>query len=161
MGINFFKNILTDSTLMPTWWISNLDWIFDDKKFEKSCGWTKGPRRILTNYINKSISSVFIIKKGNKIVSPKGCMYAIFTSDECACVSFMRHIRNSIAHNNATIITSKKQKFIRFTDYSNNSRDVQTADIMISMDFLIKLQQKYSSTKIAPVESMSNTDLAA
>ena len=68
MSSNFFKNILTDKSLTPTWWGANLDWIFDDKKFEKTLGWTKGPRRALTNYINKNISNISTIKKGNKVI---------------------------------------------------------------------------------------------
>ena len=150
MNSNFFKSTLTDKSLIPTWWVTNLDWIFDDEKFEKTLGWTKGPRRTLTNYIKKNVSNISVIKKGDEILAPKEGAYAIFTSDECVCVSFMRHIRNSIAHSNATIVTSKKPKYIRFKDYSNNTRKIQTADIMISMDLLMGIQQKYASLKNIP-----------
>ena len=161
MNVNFFKSILTDKSLMPNWWVANLDWIFDDKKFERTLGWTKGPRRSLTNYINKNISNTSIIKKGDKIKPPKEGLYAIFTSDDCECISFMRHIRNSIAHNNATIVTSKKKKYIRFTDYSDNTRKNQTADIMIGIDLLTKIQQKYTSLKITSEEYLPKEKLAA
>ena len=161
MRSNFFKNILTDKSLTPTWWGANLDWIFDDKKFEKTLGWTKGPRRALTNYINKNISNISTIKKGNKILAPKDGIYAIFTSDDCVWVSFMRHIRNSIAHRNSTIITSKKQKYICFKDYSDNTRKIQTADIMISMDLLMGIKQKYASLKSTPEEYLPQDIKAA
>lgn len=161
MSSKFFKSILTDKSLVPTWWVANLDWIFDDKKFEKNLGWTKGPRRTLTNYINKYISNNSVIKKGDKILAPKEGVYAIFTSDGCECVSFMRHIRNSIAHDNAIILTSKNQKYIRFKDYSNNTQKIQTADIMISMDLLMRIYQKYISLKNIPEEHLSQDNNAA
>lgn len=161
MSNKFFKSILTDKSLIPNWWVANLDWIFDDKKFERTVGWTKGPRRSLTNYINKNISNTSIIKKGDKIKPPKEGLYAIFTSDDCECISFMRHIRNSIAHNNATIVTSKKKKYIRFTDYSDNTRKNQTADIMISMDLLMGIQQKYASLKNIPEKYLPQDSKAA
>ena len=152
MSSKFFRDVLTDKSLNPTWWISNLDWLFDDKKFEKSLGWTKGPRRALTNYINRNISNIFVIKKGEKIIPPKNDIYAIFTSDDCESVSFVRHIRNSIAHNNTTIMTIKKLKYIHFKDYSSNSGSVQTADIVINMDVLMKIHQKYNLLRKTPKE---------
>ncbi len=101
MNNKFFYTILTDAATNSNWWISNLDWIFDDEKFDKSLGWSKGPRRALTNYIIKKIKNFSIIKKGKIITPPKDCSYAFFTSNGCACVSFMKHIRNAIAHNHA------------------------------------------------------------
>ena len=94
MSSNFFKGTLIDKSLKPTWWVSNLDWIFDDKKFEKTLGWTKGPRRTLTNYINKNVSNISVIKKGNEIFAPNISVtainntYCLFTCCRYSCMNY-------------------------------------------------------------------------
>ena len=147
MNNKFFKTIMTDNSCNQVWWIEHIDWLYDDDKFSKDIGWSKGTKRSLTNYINNQIHIEIIknneLKKTNSINYDKE--FAFFTSSEAYCVDFFRHIRNAIAHNRAIIKTVKNQKYILFEDYKNKNCKEKTAEIYIKIDTLISICKKYNS----------------
>ena len=62
MSSNFFKNILTDKSLTPTWWGANLDWIFDDKNSKKPLDGQRDQEERLPTTLTK-IFLIFLLCK--------------------------------------------------------------------------------------------------
>lgn len=60
------------------------------------------------------------------------------SESECACL--LRHIRNSIAHNNVYLSSTGNRKYILFEDF--NSRGNITARILLSQTDLKKLREE-------------------
>ena len=144
---NFFKGI--NEYLKQDDWYELCDWIFEDH-FNENC-WNRG-------YIGQFIKSVKkiqgirkdAIKYGNtsELSFPKSRSRAKYLIMSCKGKSegadLIRHIRNGIAHDNATVFLQDGIPYVDFYDYRDNQQKVQTAYIHVPLTFIVEIKKIYS-----------------
>ncbi|MBK5253001.1 MAG: hypothetical protein JJE03_00790 [Peptostreptococcaceae bacterium] len=128
-------------------WAETIDWIFNDNKFENYKWKKKGVNKVAryTNKIKKLDyikKDNFIIKKANEINTTTAKdlnLYIEMNSGNSIARDLLRHIRNGIAHGNASI----RNNYLEIKDYKDDKHTQQTAYIWIPLDYLIKMKDIY------------------
>lgn len=143
------KNMFAD-------WASTLDWLVDDKKFSAEKGWSSGYVGSLAKRVKKlsgfSEGSTYIctaIKNlhfpvENKIINGP---YAIFSDGDGEAKSFIKHIRNGIAHGNSSCFIRKGELYIEIKDYSDSSHKHQTAYFFFPASYVVQVHDLYLKVK--------------
>ena len=138
-------------------WIKIIDWLFWDEKFIL---WTKLQlkqfvedykatsmvRDGLYLYDKKAVSNP---SKYNRQKNRKKKSIIIMVRGQGQARDIVRHIRNAVVHGGATLCTRNGIRHLEIIDYGNygenNSRNGQTAYMLIPVDFVKKLFDTYNS----------------
>ena len=137
--MNYFDTIKNDNLKY-----NFLKVLIDENRFKK---FNRNDKCKLTKKMKKLSSLKVISFKSKKKIIPN-----IFNDKDTIimgtsgawCVDLFRHIRNSIFHGRAEVITKKGTKYFVFKDYSSNSCDKQTAYICLNEDNYNKCIQYYN-----------------
>ncbi len=137
-------------------WVKVIDWLLWDGKFSS---WTKDA---LTSFV-VAYKKSYVIANGlylydkKSVVNPthydrkknktKSSIIAMVKGQGQA-KDLIRHIRNGIVHRRAKLCTRNSIRYIEIIDYgkngNQNERSGQTAYLLMPVDFLMVLYQKYN-----------------
>lgn len=121
-------------------YLSVLDWFLEDKDFNNVDNTKRNEYfDMLCKILNFVLGENYFInvkddefcKNSNKILFQDG-------KQKDKLVSFIKHIRNCIAHARIKIRTIKKVKYIEAFDYDNNLNK-QTAYILMPLEYLLEI----------------------
>lgn len=153
----FFEHLISENKYCE--WAATLDWLFDDLKFSSERNWNGGyvgsfTRKIKKlKYLSDNSNSVwhgkvqvkdFPNQNKTRKKAKENCI--IMKAGDSFARDLVRHIRNGIAHGQATITNSKCELYIEIIDYSDKSKsaDKQTAYIYIPMEYITTFYKIYS-----------------
>ena len=144
---NLFQNIVDDNLFND--WAATLDWLFNDKKFDATKGWTSGYVRSLTTkvqgicgfskdktYCHNAIKHLTFPTTRDKTI------LALFSNGDSECKDFIRHIRNGIAHGNTHCIRKKGELYIEIKDYDSTGK-TQTAYFYFPISYITQVHKLY------------------
>ena len=145
METGFFQQLAQHTEIEP--WLSIIDWLLQDKFPDKI--WSSG-------YVGKYIKAVKRfdgLSNGNYIyLAAKDIKYPVVRSKKSILICFgkgngeardlLRHIRNAVAHNNATVFNRRGKCFFEFKDFLSDGK-TQTAYMIFPVDYLMNIYQKY------------------
>ena len=126
-------------------YIDDIDWFLNGKFFEPSHRWTKKRKDSFTRRISKLIekecqtgsASTLDFTPINHHSKQKK---TVFTDGNGKGLSFLKHIRNGIAHGHANLYFPKTP-YIEIRDYQKSGE--QTAYFYIPLDYLTKIIKIY------------------
>lgn len=134
-------------------WTPILDWLLSNQRFGVEKGWDSNKKAQYTKKI-KRIENVRPNQNWN-VVSAKSArwkkhrnekLWVDMTSDSSECVSFIRHIRNGIAHGECSVISEGGRTMIEIFDYKDDAHSKQTAYIWIPVEMVSTLYKLYDDT---------------
>lgn len=136
----FFRDLVQNNLIDE--WAENIDWLLNDKKFDK---WNKNNKTHFTKVVKNLLHSNSIDYDKFKIdelktLKPKTFKYAYINSNESEGIDLVRHIRNGIAHGNCNI-KKNGDLYLAIIDY--NSKNNVTARLSIPIDLIKNLRILY------------------
>ena len=144
----FFQGI--DEKFPKKQWGQVFDWLFDDSKFNKNCGWDKTGHTNFTEAMKKLDSfpnTSFVYKKSSteapSIPSSTHCpdKATVIIGDKIHIgEKVVRHIRNGVAHGNATIDERDSIFYVKISDVKNK---INTAFIYIPLSCICDICALY------------------
>ena len=141
-----FFNQLQEHELV-TEWVDLLDWLLDDRRFDKNDGWESDIKKRFTRRIKKqpnvSDGKNFIVKANKDLTWNKrpSNLFIQFQSGGSIGEDLIKHIRNGIAHGRTNIKPKDGSPWIEIKDY--NSQKQQTAYLFIPINFIKELYKVY------------------
>ena len=122
-----------------------LDWLLSDDRFSNKKGWNKG---FVGNFTKKILKISNIVRSDYRYGMIKDLSFKdkkmftiIFSSNEGQGKGLIKHIRNSIAHGNATLSVKKSNLWIEMYDF--NRKKEQTAYIHIPIETIKEIYKTY------------------
>ncbi len=147
----FFQDIVDHQ--LYTDWAQTLDWIVNDKKFDRNQGWTSGYIGALTKKIQKmpsfSKEKTYQYKPIKHLNFPKNrskTIKVLFSNGASECKDLIRHIRNGIAHGNTVCFSNNNELYIEIKDFDSSGKN-QTAYICFPMSYIIQIHKLYCDVK--------------
>lgn len=132
-------------------WVPVLDWLLDDSRFSAEHGWNQQKKTSFTNEVKKRFDNNWIITKLKDATwepQPQMTHYVKMTKYGSVGESFVRHIRNGIAHGNTEIVRQKQDEnkdaitILEIYDYSEGNQ-AQTAYIKMPINELVDIYRLY------------------
>ena len=136
------------------------DWLFSEHRFDGAIWnsnakgrFTKELKRLdgfgSSSFLTKSAMNEYPVLKDRR--NRKRKPYALFSSGGSIGESFVRHIRNAIAHGHAELYKVKGCLYIQMTDY--DVRGNQTAYISMPLAYLNDIRIIYSNLEKSQTKS--------
>ena len=129
-------------------WVPVLDWLLDDSRFSAERGWNQQKKTSFTNEVKKRFNNWIItkLKDATWEPQPQKTHYVKMTKDGSVGESFVRHIRNGIAHGNTEIVRQRQDEnkaaitLLKIYDYKiSKGTQNQTAYIKMPVNELVDI----------------------
>ena len=151
--MGFFRELDNHTQLIR--WIDFLDILFGGEYFPEP-RWNTSKKTRFT----KIVKQLPRITKENWIVKPqkeinwelidRSDIHIVMIKGDAEGKSLLRHIRNSIAHGNCKIRRLYNEDMLEMMDYRDDGHTIQTADILIPLEMIHILHQKYNECRRLP-----------
>lgn len=134
-------------------WVPLLDWLLSNERFSEQKGWDSNKKRTFTTRIKKlsGISKetwrVEPAKKAVWAFDKTDCVQIVMNSDSSEGESFIRHVRNGIAHGSVRILNRQSTLYLDIEDYKDDKHQKQTAHIWMPIDFLFDVYHLYEEVE--------------
>ena len=145
-------------------WVPVLDWLLDDSRFSAERGWNQQKKTSFTNEVKKRFNNWIItkLKDATWEPQPQKTHYVKMTKDGSVGESFVRHIRNGIAHGNTEIVRQRQDEnkaaitLLKIYDYKiSKGTQNQTAYIKMPVNELVDIYKLYIEIQEKGMESTS------
>lgn len=129
-------------------WAGILDWLFDDNRFDKDKGWSRGKVGVFTKKVKKQLGCAknnYKYKLAKEVNFPQDRpneKTVIHCRGDSEGKNLVRHIRNGIAHGKAEVRRNNGEPYIEIYDY--NRSDKQTAYIFIPVSDILLIHKCYA-----------------
>ena len=148
---DFFKGLEANGLFRR--WASILDWLFDERKLCEQSGWSPSYTRSLSIAISGLLISqnidckTYSSKRQIEYSLARPKRYCVSIKGNGLTKTFLRHLRNGIAHGHCSLLKSGGTLCIKLFDYNGDATkpEKMTAYLFIPLDFVKKVYSEYLS----------------
>lgn len=128
-------------------WVPLLDWLLSNDRFNPQKGWGQKHNLNFTTQLKAIVGTdnwlIQAAKTANWEFEKSDNPQIIMNKGGSEGASFVRHIRNAIAHGKVQIEKQNNKLYIEIKDYHDNSCRTQTAHIWIPAELLFDAYRLY------------------
>lgn len=154
--MELFQDLQTNNQIEK--WVPLLDWLLSNNRFSKEKGWDAQRKSRFTKRL-KNLSG--ISKDGWRVQAAKKAVWefdktediqVVMNSDNAEGESFVRHIRNGIAHGSVHIEKLNGKLYMDIEDYKDDSHKMQTAHMWMPVDTMFDVHKLYFEIEKQKIE---------